>query len=231
MSDNQTALLHHQHMIACRHCDLLQAEVPLQRDSDAHCVRCGALLYRGAGKRLEWMLALTLGSAVLLVVSNLFPIAELQVQGAYNSTTLAGTVVALADQGRPLVAVLVLLTTILIPALELVALLYMLVPLRLGRVTLDLPLAFRLLLMLHPWSMMEVFLLAILVTLVKLADIATIVPGISLWSFAALIVLFTGISATFSVRDFWTWVAERGQDGEGGRAGADASAAGMQGQG
>jgi len=193
-------------MIACDQCDLVQQEVEISRHTDAHCIRCNAVLYRGSRTRLDVMIALTIASGLMYVVSNLFPIAALAAQGIYNSTTLIGTVLALYDQGRPLIAALVLMTTILVPGLELAVLLYMLIPLRLGRIPAGLPAAFRFLLAAHPWSMMEVYMLGILVTLIKLADLASIVPGISLWAFVGLIVLFSALSAAFSVRDFWRWV-------------------------
>lgn len=193
-------------MTACRHCDLLQHEIALPAHSNAYCIRCGALLYRGQRGTLDFMLALALASMTLFVVANLFPIASLSAQGIDNSTTLYGTVLALYDQGRPLVAVLVFATAILIPALQMGLLLYVLLPLRLGVVPLGLPFAFRFLLAAHPWSMMEVLLLGILVTLIKLGDIASVVPGMSLWAYIGLIGVFSSISASFTVRDFWRWV-------------------------
>jgi len=192
-------------MIACRHCDLLQQEIALPAHSDARCIRCRAMLYRGRRTTPDVMLALALGSAALLIVSNLFPIAAIAAEGFHSSTTLYGTVLALYGQGKPLVAALVLTTAILIPALELALLLYLLLPLRAGLAPPGLPVAFRFLRAAHPWSMMEVFLLGILVTLVKLAGLATVVPGVALWAFVGLIGLFTAISASFSVRDFWSW--------------------------
>lgn len=202
-----------QKLLACRYCDLLQQEVSLPPHHDAHCIRCGALLYRGTRARLDWMLALVLGSAILFLVSNLFPIASLHLRGAYTATTLTGCVLALYHQGRPLVAALVLLTTVLVPALELGVLLYMLLPLRAGRIVPGMPLAFRFVLAAHEWSMMEVFLLGLLVTLAKLSDVATIVPGLSLWAFIGLIALFSGVATSFSARDFWSWVEALHADG------------------
>ena len=152
------------------------------------------------------LIALASSGALLLLLSNLFPIASLAAQGIDRSTTLAGTALALDLQGRPLVALLVVVTTILVPSLQLALLLYTLVPLRLGRMPPGAARAFRLLVRLAPWSMMEVFLLGTLVTLVKLRDVATVVPGASLWAFAGLIVLFAGISTHFNARDFWGWV-------------------------
>lgn len=191
--------------IACEQCDLLQTEVELPARADARCRRCDAVLYRGPRARLDTMIALTLACAIMFLVTNLFPIASLSTQGIAVSTTLLGSVQVLAEQGRPVVAVLMFVTTILVPALELSALLYMLLPLRFGRVPSGMTTAFRMLLAAHPWSMLEVFLLGLLVTLVKLSELATIVPGIAFWSFCGVIVLFSWLSASFSTRDLWRW--------------------------
>ena len=196
-------------LTACRDCDLLQYEVPLARHADAHCVRCGAVLYRGTRTGLSLMLALMLACAVLLIASNLFPIAVLEVQGAHIEATLMDTVLTVYGQGRELVAALVLMTTIVLPALEIGCLLYLLIPLWLGRLAPNTPAVFRFVLAIHPWGMMEIFLLGVLVTLVKLTDFANIIPGVSLWSFCALIVFFTMAASAFSVRDFWEWVELR----------------------
>lgn len=197
-------------LIACRECDLLQYEVALDSHADAHCTRCNAVLYRGTRASLPLMLALMASCAVLLVVSNLFPIATLEVQGAHVEATLINTVITVYNQGRELVATLVLLTTIVLPAIEIACMLYLLVPLALGRIAPDTPAVFRLVVAIRPWSMMEIMLLGVLVTLIKLTDFASIIPGVSLWSFCALIVFFTMAASAFSVRDFWSWVEERG---------------------
>lgn len=193
-------------LVACSECDLLQHEVALERHDDAYCARCGAVLYRSARIGLDRMIAFIAGSAVLFFVSNLFPIASLEKQGSHTATTLTGTAMSLYSQGRPLVAALILVTIFLVPAFEICAMLYILLPLRWGRILPGTPIIFRMRLAVSSWSMMEVFMLGVLVTLVKLSDLAKIIPGISLWAFAGLIVLFAAINASFSVRDFWTWV-------------------------
>lgn len=196
-------------LTACRDCDLLQYEVLLDGDADAHCPRCNSVLYRGTRTGLPLMLALVIGCAVLLVISILFPIAVLEVRGAHVEATFLSTVVTVYEQGSELVAILVLLTTIVLPGLEIASLLYLLIPLAWGQIAPKTALVFRLVLQIHPWNMMEIMLLGVLVTLVKLTDFATIIPGVSLWSFCGLIVLFTAASSLFSVRDFWNWVEQR----------------------
>ena len=119
-------------------------------------------------------------------MANAFPIVGLEAAGHHTSTTLFGTVRALHDDDMTSVAGLVFITTILMPALEIAALLYMLLPLKLGRVPRGLPAVFRLVHAVRPWGMVEVFMLGTLVALTKLAALASVVPGIALWSFGAL---------------------------------------------
>ena len=190
-------------LIACPECDLLQAETPLPRGRTAYCGRCGLALYRGTTSSIDRTLALTLAAIVLFAIANSLPIASLDVRGQHTQTTLYGAVEALYDQGMASVAVLVCLTTIVAPAFELVAMLYMLLPLRFGDVPPHLSLAFRWAPIAHEWGLVDVFMLGVVVSLIKLGNLATIVLGIALWSFAGLILLLTAIGASFNPREVW----------------------------
>ena len=190
-------------LIACHECDLLQREAALPRGGVAHCGRSGAGLYRNRPESLERTLALTAGAVVLFVIANAFPILGLALEGQVVQTTLFNTVRSLWDQQMKSVAVLVFLTTIAMPALELFAIAYLLLPLRLGRVPPFFAQVFRMLQSVRPWGMVEVFMLGVLVSLVKLAHLAGIVPGIALWSFAALMLVMAAIASVFDARDLW----------------------------
>ena len=190
-------------LIACPECDLLQAETPLPPRRTACCRRCGVALYRSSTNSLDRALAFALAAVVLLVIANSLPIAGLEVTGQHTETTLWGAVQALYDQDRVAVAGLVFATTLFAPAAELALMLYMLVPLRLGRVPRHLSLAFRLAPLAHEWGLVDVFMLGVVVSLIKLGNLATVVPGIALWSFGVLIVLLTAVGASFDAREFW----------------------------
>ena len=193
-------------MIACHECDLLQREVPLVAGGTARCARCGAVLYRNQPDGLDRTLAYTLGAAVLFIVANAFPIVGLEASGNRTSATLFGTVRTMHDQDMSIVAGLVFVTTILMPAIQICALLYMLLPLKLGRVPQGLPAVFRLVHAVRPWGMVEVFMLGTLVSLAKLAHLAHVVPGIALWSFGALMILIAAAAASFDSRALWARV-------------------------
>lgn len=190
-------------LIACHECDLLQREVPLPPHGAARCGRCGAVLYRNVPDSVERTLACTLAAAILFVVANAFPIVGLDAQGHHTSTTLFGAVRTLHEQEMTSVAVLVFVTTVLMPALQLGAMLYMLLPLQFGVVPQGVPAMFRVVEAVRPWGMVEVFLLGTLVSLAKLAHIASLVPDVALWSFAALMVLLAATASSFDERSFW----------------------------
>ena len=200
-------------LIACRECDLLQREIVLPPGGTACCCRCGAILHRSKPDSLDRTLAFTVGAAVLFILANVFPVVGLEAQGNRTSTTLFGTVRTLHDQGMTSVAVLVFVTTILMPMLDIGAMLYMLLPIRLGVVPKGLPAMFRLVQTVRPWGMVEVFMLGTLVSLAKLSHIAAVRPGIALWSFGMLMFLVAAAAASFEAHDFWAQVAAAGRRG------------------
>ena len=190
-------------LIACHECDLLQREIALPPGGTACCSRCGAVLYRNIPDSLDRTLAYTLGAAVLFIVANLSPIVGLDAQGNHTSTTLFGTVRTLYDTDMTSVAALVFVTTILMPTLDIGAMLYMLLPLKFGWVPKGLPAMFRLVQTVRPWGMVEVFMLGTLVSLAKLAHIAAVLPGVALWSFGALMFLVAAAASSFDARELW----------------------------
>lgn len=190
-------------LIACHDCDLLQRETPVASGGVATCARCGAVLYRHITAGLEKTFAYAITAALLFVLVNAFPIATLEAQGARTAATLFDTARALHETGMTAVALLVFMSTIVLPALELVALIYLLLPLKLGRVPQRFAAMFRLLHAVRPWGMMEVFLLGALVSVTKLKQIALVTPGIALWSLAALMMVMAAADAAFDERALW----------------------------
>jgi len=196
-------------LIACHDCDLLNREVGVPEGGALRCARCGAVLYRHKRNSLDRTLALTVAAGVLFVVANVFPFLGFEMAGNLTETTLLTGVDRLWDQGSYMMSALVFATAVGAPLLQIGLLLYVLVPLKLGRVPHDLARVFRLLRRIQPWSMMEIFLIGILVALVKLGDMATIVPGLAVWSFAILILVMAGAVSALDPRIVWDRVGVR----------------------
>jgi paraquat-inducible protein A len=195
-------------LIACHACDLLQWKAPRLERGTARCQRCGAVLYRSLPATGDRALAFTLAAGILFVVANCFPIIGLWVNGALVETTLAGALASLYADGMWPIAGLVLVTTILMPALNIAAVVYLLLPLHIGGLPRRPEIVLRVLRHVAPWGMIEVLMLAMLVALVKLQHFATVVPGIAIWAFGAVMVLLAAAAVSFSPRDIWVRIAD-----------------------
>lgn len=187
--------------MACEHCDWLHRQIALSPGSQAFCQRCGTELYR-ASKPLNALLALCLTSLILLLMANAFPIVTLEVQGQRHASSLLGAVIQLYQQGIPAVALVVLLTTLVFPCLELGILTYVSGSLYWRRAWPKRRQLLRLLTQIRPWGMIEVFMLGVLVALIKLTHLASILPGVALWAFG-LLTLCMALILSFDLRQLW----------------------------
>lgn len=195
-------------LVGCHHCDAVLIEPDVPDGGAALCPRCGGTLFRRERRTVERTLALVSAAAILFVVANAYPFLSFEMQGQVTQTTLGSGAFALWDQGRFAVGALVFLTTILAPALEISLLLYVLAPLHFHRAAPGAVIAFRWLERFRPWSMMEVFLIGILVATVKLADMAEIVPGVALWAFGLLIPTLAAASSFLDAEIVWREIGD-----------------------
>ena len=196
-------MVHPGGLIACHDCDLLNSEVDVPKGGALRCARCGSMLYRHKRDSLDRTLALTSAALILFVVANVFPFLAFEMKGDVTHTTLITGIDRLWDQGWYLMSALVFLTAIGAPFVQIGLLLYVLVPIKLGRNPWDLARVFRFLRHIEPWSMMEIFLVGVLVSLVKLAGMANVVPGLALWSFGVLIITLAAAVAALDPRIVW----------------------------
>lgn len=196
------------HLIACHECDLLNRVPHLPERGVARCARCGGTLLQRKVNSIDRTLALAWAGLILFAVANSFPFLGLKSAGMVQQTTLTTGVRLLYAQGMHDLATLVALTCLVMPAAELLVILYVLLPLKRNRVAWQAPRVFRLLGHLQTWGMLDVFMLGILVTLVKLGHAVHIIPGISIWAFAALIVVLAALSAALDPHQIWERLGE-----------------------
>lgn len=189
-------------LVACEHCDALHTRAALKQDERATCLRCGGALYRDSSRAYRRLLPLVVTALILLLVSNAYPIVAMDLKGSRMETTLWSAVQALyADDMAP-VAMLVFATTILFPLAELLMMCYLLVSMAQNRTPPGFERILRGICRTRPWGMIEVFMIGVLVTLVKLSTIAQVMPGVALWSFGALVVVLAVI-LSFDPRELW----------------------------
>jgi paraquat-inducible protein A len=192
-------------LIACEECDTIYRRLALGREEVAFCRCCGAELERDMSSRGRRVLPLTIAGLFMYIIANAFPIVEMELHGLASQTTLINSVIALNAEGMPLVAFLVLTTTILFPLIQLLALIYLLAePNRPCRPAYRpaFNLLARIIQTLRPWVMVEIFLLGVIVAFVKMTSMATVLPGAALWALGALTFLFAAV-LSFNPRYIW----------------------------
>jgi paraquat-inducible protein A len=190
-------------IVACKECDLLQRVPPLPVGGKARCPRCGFTLAARPTDPIDRPLALAVTAAIVLVVANLAPLMDLSAVGRQASTTIAGGVYEMWIRGEPVTAVIVAFCAIIAPACYILFMLAVLLAARRPPAPHWAGELLRWGLHMQPWSMFEVMLLGILVALIKIAELATVDPGIGLYALGALVVLLPAIMVTFDPREVW----------------------------
>ena len=194
--------------LVCHDCDALLEPAELHEGEKAICPRCvGVLVARGRDS-LQRTAAFAMASAVLFVVANSFPFMTMRAGFRESQMLLWQSATGLGFQGYASLAAAVWVFIIVAPALLIGGLLYIVVPLLWGR---RLPGAIALcrwVFRARRWDMTEVFLLGVLVSLMKLGNLATLTLGTSFWAFVALIICLTAALASLHPRELWGRIEE-----------------------
>ena len=194
--------MHRYDLISCHDCGVLHRRRPVRPREKARCVRCRSVLYRGLHSDASRMAAITLGAVFTFLIAQFFPIVELEVGGYRSSATLLGAIRVLWTEQMQLVAMVVFLFTIFLPAVELGALLYVTLSLRSGRRPAGFDHLLRAVGMARRWGMTEVLMIGILITIVKMTSLAQVVVQPGLFAFGAL-TLMLAIVVSFDPKILW----------------------------
>jgi paraquat-inducible protein A len=191
--------------IACKTCGLVQEVGPLKPGTTAHCPRCGSRIAKRTAGGLHITGALALSAIILYIPANIFPILLLDFYGATSQNTVWEGCVRLYQDGDLVIAVIVFLASILIPALKLLGLLFLVACTKLKFAKWKHPQTwvYRLIEAIGRWAMLDVFVLAILVSLVKLRGLANVIPGKGLFAFTMVVVCTILASAAFDPQLIW----------------------------
>jgi paraquat-inducible protein A len=186
-------------LIACNRCGRVHAGGTRQ------CRRCGASLHSRDEASLQRVWAWLLAGMVAYIPANIYPMLLTTTFGKTSENTIVGGAIALFDHGSWGVAFIVFFASVVIPIGKFIAIAYLAISVRSavvirghGRQRLYEVVEF-----IGRWSMIDVFVVAILAALVRLDFVAVINPGIAAVSFA-LSVAFTMLSAqNFDPRMIW----------------------------
>jgi len=189
--------------LACGECDLLLEAITVVDGFQAICPRCGHLLYRPIKDSINKTLLLSLTGLVLFIPANLLPIFHLNFLGEDRVVSVVSGILVLCQQQYWIVAAVVLLSSLLIPLIRLLSLLFLSFSLKYQRSSHYLGVIFRQYLLLTGWGMMEVYYLAAMVAAVKLHDMGHLSAGLGLYFFSGLLITTVLLSLVIDKKTFW----------------------------
>jgi paraquat-inducible protein A len=190
-------------LLICHECHQLN-----RYDPEVHaqaCSRCGAAVHARRPNSLVRTWALLLTAAVLYIPANLLPIMTVNSLGSGQSDTIMSGVLELVHLGMLPIAAVVFIASILVPTFKLVGL-----GLLLYSVQRHQPMSARQRILMYRfiewigrWSMLDIFVIAILVAVVNFGSLASILPGYGATAFASVVVLTMLAALTFDPRLIW----------------------------
>ena len=190
-------------ILICSECHELNRQ---QADAGhQQCTRCGAELHARRPDSLRRTWALLLTAALMYIPANLLPIMTVYSMGKGAPSTIMGGVIELINYGMLPIAIVVFVASILVPTFKLVG-----ITLLLYSVQRKQPLSarqrsimYRFIEFIGRWSMLDIFVITILVALVKFGNLATIEAGFGAVAFCSVVVLTMLAAVSFDPRLIW----------------------------
>jgi paraquat-inducible protein A len=191
------------HYSVCHVCDTLFVAEPLPEGTAAACKCCGTVLYQNRPASLARATAFSITALILMVVVHLFPFLIMDAASIRTTLNLTSAASALVHQGSPILGGALALFTIVTPLSMASGLIYVCGPLMFGRVAPGAVHVAKWLNKTEPWNMIEVFLLGVLVSLLKLGKVADVHFGLGFWAFSALMVSMAAAVAAIDRDELW----------------------------
>jgi len=190
-------------LVACDTCGLVQEVDELRPGTVARCQRCGFTVQERKTNSRSRTAALALAALILYFPANIYPIVTTSYWGAHEKTTIFDGIHGLFQTGSYFVGCLVFTTSLLSPALKITGLLLLTATAGSRRWRRTRTWTYKVIEIIGPWNMLEVFLLAIVVAIAELGNVATVHPGAGVFSFAGLVVTTLLATQTFDERLVW----------------------------
>ncbi len=191
-------------LVACDFCDTL-AVLPATRHPRLRCPRCGSRIHQRIPHSIEKTWALLIAAFILYIPANLLPVMTVVYFGKGEPSTIMGGVIHLIEGGMWPLALVVFVASIFVPVLKLLVLSLLLISIHLKSRwrAADRTRLYRLTEFVGRWSMVDIFVIAILAALVQFGALASIQPGAGAVAFAAVVVLTMLAAHSFDPRLIW----------------------------
>ncbi|MFZ5934423.1 paraquat-inducible protein A [Pseudomonas putida] len=190
-------------ILVCNECHELNRQ-DVESDSQT-CTRCGAIVHARRPNSIIRTWALLITASILYIPANLLPIMTISTLGQGSGDTIMSGVITLLKHGMVPIAAVVFIASILVPTFKLVG-----IGLLLYSVQRRQPLSARQRILMYRfiefigrWSMLDIFVIAILVAVVNFGRIASVEANLGAVAFATVVILTMLAALTFDPRLIW----------------------------
>jgi len=189
--------------IICRHCDMTSLVPVLQKGHVAKCSRCRSVIYQKSQYSFHSILALCLTSLIIIYPAFTYPLFSMLMLGITEHTSLISGMLMLLLGTDPLVGGVVLFCGVIAPLFLLLTITFSTVCLIYGYLPSYLPKVFKITGKLTHWSMLDVYLLSLMVSIAKLMHYADLHLDVGFYFFVSLILINVAILSAYSNSHYW----------------------------
>ena len=190
-------------LMACHQCDALFTRPELHCGQKARCTRCNATIYERKIRSIDRSFYLSIAGLLFLTPALLLPIMGVTLAGQFHQASLLGSIMALINKEYYLIALLVFLFAIAVPTVRLAGALYITYCFKFNKIKPILLHFFRSYYQLDTWSMLNVVLLGIVVSMYKLLDDTELTVNYGLLAFVLLLLCSTMVTVTLDQQYIW----------------------------
>ncbi len=201
----------HNTLISCPDCDLLLSGRAAPVSHTLLCPRCGKTIGKRTANSVLKTLVLSLTGLLMYFPAIILPLMTFESFGFSDSANILESIVNLFLNDYFVVAIMVAISAVLFPFVLLTAIFIVSLQLHKKRYPPYLTTLFRLYIHLEEWAMIEVYLLGIMITIIKMVDTTEIIYHSGIFCFSALVVATLAISTVIDKRFFWYTIEHKDQ--------------------
>jgi len=198
-------------LVSCEDCHLLSRWPQLGPGQSAFCPRCGGLLHRRKPNSVARTWALVLAAMVFYIPANVLPMTITSALGSTQADTIMSGVIYFIHSGSWEIALVIFTASIFVPFMKFIIIIYLLLSIHLKSIwrPKDRTVLYRLTEAVGRWSMVDIYVVTILVALVRLGVLANIEAGPAAIYFAAVVVITMIAAESFDPRLIWDVVEDK----------------------
>lgn len=205
-TDNNVMYSEHKDWLVCNDCGQVQSVVAISAEHEMCCFNCGAQLHEGHGRWFEFAIALTITALALFMISLFYPVLTLEIGSQSQTVTILDGFWALMERNNFILAALIITTLFLFPLFEIASLLYLLVPYFFNKPMPGQGMILRWFNQAQSWSMLEVFLLGLVVASIKMADMAILHLEAGSYALFLLVAMLILANLRMDRMKLWSWI-------------------------